>query len=220
MNYSAVIFDLDGTILDNEEIYDAAFCSVLEKYGVPQKSLAGNHNHIPGIGLSANWKKLKEQYKIKAEIQTLVHETQDAYHARISPNLVRPGFYELHQALREEQILTALTTSNDWWLVEDELQDIGLDTFFDTTVTADEVINNKPAPDLFLVTARKLQVEPEECIVIEDSEAGIKAAKTAGMFTIAIDGINSTEDGKRTADAEISSFETLTPDKLNALFLE
>lgn len=211
MKYSAVIFDLDGTLLDNEEIYCQAFVRVLKKHKV---DFAKSCPHTPGIGLRENWVKMKETFGIdhNVSVSQLAHETQDVYHSLLDKVKVRPGFYELHQALLDEGIIIALATSNDWWVVEDELEDLDLHKYFETVTTGEEVAHKKPAPDIFLEAARKLGVEPALCAVLEDSVAGIEAAKEAGMVVISV-GLASG------ADHSVEDFTQITPGLLDSLFL-
>lgn len=218
MNYSAVIFDLDGTVLDNEEVYAKAFLHILGKHGVDTSAYKNNDPQIHGIGMEENWERLKKEHNLLDGVSTnqLMHETQDAYHSMLDEVKIRPGFFELNQAVKEEGKMTALATSNDWWLVIDELEDLKIQQYFDTLVTGEEVAQKKPEPDIFLEAARKLGVEPEECVVIEDSAAGIEAAKEAGMIAIAIESLEERDLSK--ADLVVSGFEEITPILIETLF--
>jgi HAD superfamily hydrolase (TIGR01509 family) len=218
MNYSAVLFDLDGTVLENEQVYAEAFAAVLKNHGItnPEDSFT----HSRGIGLEANWQHLHNTFGLPKEItiNQLVHETQDEYHKRLNQVLIRDGFFDFHDALKEQGIATALATSNNWWIVEDELEDLDLQKYFNTLVTGEEVDHKKPAPDIFLTAARKLEIEPEECIVIEDSIAGIEAAKEAGMKGIAILNFFSKREDFPKADLVVEGFEDLNPQVLDGLY--
>lgn len=221
MKYNAVIFDLDGTVLINEEIYSSAFLEVLKKHGVSDKDLGHNHPQTPGIGLRENWEVLKKRYTLPQNLSlgALVHETQDIYHLNLDKVKIRPGFHQLHQDLTEQDVLLALATSNDWWLVEDELQDLGLQKYFDATVTGEEVAYKKPAPDIFLEASKKLGVEPQSCVVIEDSVAGVEAAKAAGMKCVAVLGSFTQKADFPQADLIVENFDEISPEIIDSLFL-
>lgn len=218
MNFQAVIFDLDGTIILNEEVYAEAFKEVLRNHGV---SIDGGTTipHTPGIGMERNWELLKKDFNLPEDLSlsVLSHETQNSYHKRIKEVIVRPGFYELQESLVDNGIFLALATSNNWWLVEDELAGLDLQKYFNVTVTREEVFEPKPEPDIFFKAAEKLSIEPEDCIVIEDSIAGIKAAKEAGMKAVAVLGSYSSREDFPDADLVVEGFEEVTPEILDAL---
>jgi len=185
MKTAAVIFDLDGTVLDNEDEYGASFKAVLESLGgkdIPE------YPQVGGIGVKENWPVLLEKYSLKFDkpIEELAHRTQEEYLSRLSSVTLKPGFEDLIASLREKGIKTALATSNGWWVVEEVFDKLKLDAYFDAVTTGEEVKFKKPDPDLFLVTADKLGLMPMECVVIEDAASGIEAARRAGMKSFAI----------------------------------
>jgi beta-phosphoglucomutase len=186
----AVIFDLDGTVLDNEDDWEEAFAKVARKnsikYPVSNIQLQPNSwMHEPGIGLSANWKRIIQQDSILSNqdsIEELVRETVASYR-RLSKSLsLRGGIKELIEKIKEKGWRTALSTSSTWSVVEKELEQLGLELAFDITTTGEEVMMPKPDPEIYLLTAQKLETEPEDCLVIEDAVAGIRAAKEAGCL--------------------------------------
>ena len=185
MKPSAVIFDLDGTVLDNEDEYGASFKKVLESLGAKD---VPDFPHVRGIGVKENWPGLLEKYNLKTDKspQELAHKTQEEYLKMLDRVHLKEGCEEFIGDLKAEGIKTALATSNERWVVEEVFAKLKLDRLFDTATTAEEVSYRKPNPDLFLLTAGKLGVKTNECLVIEDAASGVEAAKRAGMKVWAI----------------------------------
>lgn len=200
MKISAVIFDLDGTILEDEDEYGHAFNKVLKSLGIDSKTPTPQ---VRGIGVKGNWPILIKKYDIKTNksLEELAHETQEAYLAEINEVTVRPGFTEFAQDLKDAGIQIALATSNTREVTEKIIKKIGVEGVFDTVTTVEEVAYSKPDPSLFTVTADKLGVEREECLVIEDAPSGVAAAQLAGMKVVAIS--DKVEDEKILADADL-----------------
>lgn len=217
MKYSAVIFDLDGTVLENEDVYGKAFAAVFAKHKIPS---LGGYLHTPGIGMEANWKAIKKTYDELKDVSVvqLVHETQSEYHDRMKDVVIRPGFFEFHQALKDAGVVMALATSNNWWLVEDELEDLDLHRYFEIITTGEEVYERKPAPDIFILTARKIHAEVEDCVVIEDSPAGVTAGKVAGMKVVVIKNTHNANEDFSNADLVVDGFYDLNLQVLESLF--
>ena len=205
----AVIFDLDGTVLSNEDEYGDAFRKVLTRLG---KRVETAYPHVGGIGVKENWPILLSKYKIRTEktIEELTQETQEAYLADLPKVTLKPGFEVFVRELKEGGVLVALATSNVLWILEEVFETLSLKKFFDVVTTGEEVKFKKPAPDLFLLTAEKLGVDPKECLVIEDSEAGIEAAHKAQMKVFAIARDASHARSLRNADRVVSSFEDIS----------
>ena len=185
MKLSAIIFDLDGTILDNEDEYGIAFNKVLSRLGEGTDS---EFPHTQGIGVEENWQRLISKYKIKTNksIEELSKETQEAYLKILSKVTLKKGVKDFIKDLKDSGMLVALATSNTWPTIEKVFDALNLEGIFDTMTTGEEVKFKKPDPEIFLLTAQKLGVDPENCLVIEDTEAGIKAAKAAKMKVVAI----------------------------------
>ena len=216
MKISAVIFDLDGTILEDEDEYGRAFNKVLRSLRVETKT------YIPqtkGIAVKENWPLLIRKYDIKTNksVEELASETQEAYLQEINEVMVRPGFTEFAEELKDSGIQIAIATSNNWKITEKILYKVGLQGIFDAVTTVEEVAFSKPDPSLFTVTADKLGVEREECLVIEDAASGIAAAQSAGMKVIAI--CDKVEDEKILANADllVDGFADITPKLIEGL---
>jgi len=181
----AIIFDLDGTILLNEPVYCAAFKTVLETL---VKTTSGPCPQIVGLALEENWTALIKKHQIKTDKTPaeLALATQQEYLKHLGKVRLAPGLLSLLDDLKSHHWLTALATSNNWWLVEAEIDHFRLENQFNCITTREEALFPKPAPNIFLETAEKLQIEPAKCIVIENSVIGIEAALAAGMKAVAI----------------------------------
>jgi HAD superfamily hydrolase (TIGR01509 family) len=210
MKISAVIFDLNGTILEDEDEYGRAYNKVLKSLGVETKD---EPPQVKGIGVKENWPVLIKRFDIKTtkSPEVLAHETQEAYLLEIGNITVRDGFTEFYENLKDSGIEIALATSNTWETIEKVLNKVGLQGIFETVTTIDEVVYGKPDPSLFIITADKLGVEREGCLVIEDAPSGITAAKLAGMKVIAITDKDEDAEILENADLVVDGFNEITP---------
>lgn len=217
MKLSAVIFDLDGTILEDEDEYGKAFNKVLKSLGIDAKT---GFPHDRGIGVKENWDNLIKKYSIKTDKTSyiLAKETQEAYLELISEVTVRPGFDEFVENLKDSGAKVALATSNTWEQTDKILSITNLQGIFDVVVTGDEVLYNKPDPEIFTVASDKLGIEERnECLVVEDSMAGIEAAKCAGMKVIGILDNDENEVNVSKADIVVEGFSEITPQAVDQL---
>ena len=216
MTISAVIFDLDGTVLGNEDEYGAAFGKVLRSLG---KHVDKKYPHTQGIGVKENWPLLLSKYHIKTKrtMEELARATQDAYLQKLSEVNVKDGFEKFVKALKVLGIQVALATSNAWWIVNEIKGELSIEGMFDVVTTGEEVAYNKPDPDIFILTAEKLGLAPQDCLVIEDSRAGIEAAHRAGMKVVAISRDAEHAKSLKEADLVIKGFRLLTPSVLSSL---
>lgn len=216
MQLKAVIFDLNGTVLSDEDEYGVAFRKVMVSMG---KKVDEKYPHVGGIGVEENWPRLLKKYHIKTKktVAELSRETQVAYLEQLSKVTLKPGFSHFAEDLKKSGIKLALATSNSWWVVEKIFAKLSVEHFFDCVTTADEVSNKKPSPEIFLSASEKLMIDPEFCLVIEDAESGVKAAKRAKMKVVGL-----ARDGKhakrlKKADMVAGSYEQITPDVIKKL---
>lgn len=203
----AVIFDLDGTVLDNEGKWETAFKAIADKYQLSVADLLKQVNgwlHEPGIGLGPNWKKIVNDAD-KAE--KLARETWMKYWENLQTEgesiKIREGLEETLQIVRKKVWMTALCTGSTWHVVEKELEELKLYMAFDITTTGEEIERQKPDPEIYTLTAQKLGVEPYECLVVEDSIAGIRAGIEAGCLVVGLASEYAPRDKMLTAGAQI-----------------
>jgi beta-phosphoglucomutase len=177
---TSVIFDLNGTILSDEDEYGTAFKNVLKTVGV---EALPNYPHERGTGVEANWKKFIKKYNMRTELTPvdLAKLTQKEYLKLMPRVTLTNGFIDFIRKLKDLGIKTALATSNSRQITSEVLEKYDLRKYFDVVICGDEVKNNKPNPEIFLLTAKRLGSDASQCVVFEDSPAGTSAAKSAGM---------------------------------------
>jgi HAD superfamily hydrolase (TIGR01509 family) len=184
----AVIFDLDGTVLDNEQVWEEAFARVVAGNGLKVLTAMRQVNgwvHEPGIGLEANWRRLVNAEGDQAH--DLSGQVKAAYRELAQGELrLREGIGELIEKVKERGVRTALATTTFWHVVEEELELLQMELAFDVTTTGDEVVLQKPDPEIYALTAQKLEADPKECLVVEDAVAGVRAAVEAGMQAVGL----------------------------------
>lgn len=185
MKLSTAIFDLDGTLIDSEDQWNQAFTKVLVNLGAKD---VGNNPTEFGLPLEDNWRKLLEKYNINTDksMKELRRLTYYAYSKILSEVRMKDGASDFLGRLENRGIKLALATNCERWIVEEIFAIFDIEKFFDAVVTGEEVSRRKPDPEMFLVAADKLDTDPGECLVIEDSLSGIKAAAGAGMKYINI----------------------------------
>ncbi len=180
----AVIFDMDGLMIDSERVSIACWSQAAQELGLPIED--GFWLRLVGLG-DRDCERLLLQHIEAGQVAALFARCHDLYEARTHAGLpLRPGLLELLQLLREHDIPRAVATSTRQPRASRKLAASGLLAFFDVVVTSSDVAYPKPAPDIYLLAARKLGKEPARCLALEDSPAGIRAAVGAGMTAIQV----------------------------------
>ncbi len=218
MKFAAVIFDLDGTIIKSEKEWGKAFIAVLEKLGVKTN---GHDPHTSGVDIKINWKNLLTKYDVKTDktIEELEILTYAEYEKLIPEIFLNDGVLEFMDILKENGTSLGLATLTNWGTTEKIINHFGLNNYFESITTGEEVVNPKPEPDIFLLASEKLGVEPVDCLVIEDSLSGITAAKEAGMKVVAVSDYKDT-DLIENADLAVGEFSEITLKAIDAIDLD
>lgn len=179
----AIIFDMDGVIFDTEMVYLKVWSKVFEKYGY--KMTKEIYISVLGTGRENVKKVFVNNYGSNLPIDDMYKEKDENLAKEIEKGVaLKAGAYEILKYLKENDFKIALATSAISKRAFKQLKQANIYKFFDAVVCRDEVEKTKPNPDIFLKAADKLNVNKSECIVIEDSSAGIKAAFNAGMIPI------------------------------------
>ncbi len=182
----AVIFDMDGVLVDSEPLINAAAIAMFKEKGLvvqPDDFLpfvgAGEARYIGGVA---------EKYHFPLDIDAAKQRTYEIYLDLIPSHLKAfPGTHDFVLACRKAGLRVAVASSADKIKVVANLHEIDLPPdSWDKVVTGEDVTHKKPAPDIFLFAAQRLDIEPSACTVMEDAVNGIQAAKAAGMRCVAV----------------------------------
>lgn len=218
-NKKAVIFDLDGTLVDSLGIWGDIDIEYLGSYGLEVPD--GLQHEIEGLSFTETAAYFREHFPIEESLdeikETWKQMAMEKYRRSV---LLKPGVKEFLPYLKEKGILMAVASSNDRALIEAVLESHGVRGFFSHIVTACEVNKGKPAPDVYLKAAQKLGVSSGECLVFEDIVAGIQAGKNAGMEVCAVeDGYSmfQREEKRAAADYYINTYEQVITDTYEEL---
>jgi HAD superfamily hydrolase (TIGR01509 family) len=210
----AVVFDLDGVLLASEEVWD----SVRERYVRERGGRYDEAVQRAMMGMSApEWSRyLHDEAGVPDEPDRINRDVVQLMLEAYSRNLpLLPGAQDAVRRMAAAFPL-ALASSSNRRVFEEVLALAGLSDFFRATVSSEEVAHGKPAPDVYLEAARSLGVAPERCAAVEDSHAGIRSAKSAGMRVVAVPNASYPPDDEalELADVTLESLEDLTPESI------
>lgn len=211
---NAVIFDLDGVLIDTEPMHCMADNQLLTELGIetPENYL----NRFAGWTDAAMWSAIKADYHITKSITELKDLTLPIKLKLLKEsefNAMR-GAVELLEKIKAGHIPIAIASSSPKLFIEAVLKKIKIEQYFTLTVSGEEVERSKPEPDIFLKAARLLNVNPAECLVVEDSKSGTLAAKKAGMKCIGYQNPNSGIQDLSEADFIISDLNEIDLEKM------
>jgi HAD superfamily hydrolase (TIGR01509 family) len=185
MTIRALIFDMDGLLVDSEPLAAQAMDTFLARHDLERREDV--HRQLLGRRLPEAIAIVRESYRIEHPLEALVEQYGELRLAALRGSVrPLPGAREIIDFARAAGLKIALATSGMRAHAAVSLAETGLADLFDAEVTGDEVERGKPAPDLFLLAARRLGIPPEECVVFEDAPNGVIAAKAAGMRVAAV----------------------------------
>ncbi|MFF2125104.1 HAD family hydrolase [Streptomyces olivochromogenes] len=183
---TSVIFDLDGTLVDSEPNYFEAGRQTLAEQGITDFTWA-EHERYVGISTRETVALWQERYGLRPPLDALLADMNRRYLelARAATH-VYPEMRKFVELLAAEGASMAVASGSSPAAIEAILTGTGLAAHLTTVVSADEVAHGKPAPDVFLEAARRLEADPADCVVLEDAAPGAAAAHAAGMRCIAV----------------------------------
>lgn len=153
------------------------------------------------------WKDLKEKYNLILSVEELLKLQSELKIEVLNETKIEAidGIKELLNELRQNKIITAVASSSPRFFIEAILETIRIREYFKVILSGEEVQRGKPSPDIFLKAAEMLRVNPQECVVIEDSKNGVKAALSAGMKCIGFANLNSGSQDLSSASTIVDS---------------
>jgi beta-phosphoglucomutase len=213
----AVIFDMDGVLIDSEPIHREIEKKLFDELGV----IVPEEVHLSYMGASGEF--MYSDLKSRFELPELVGELMEKddrfrcdYFKHLEGIQLNDGVLPLLEEIKSAGLKLAVATSSSPEMVSILLNRCEISSFFDAIVTTIEAGASKPSPDVYLLAAQKIGIAPASCIVFEDSPNGISAAKSAGMFCIAIQPDCAFDLSK--ADGLIKTFSGFILDQLLEMF--
>lgn len=214
----AVIFDMDGVLIDSEPLYHQAYNSFFKPFGVE----LDDETYSSFIGKAdKSWlEKIIKEKKLPVTVDQVLAGRREEYKRLLGQNLSPiDGVKDLIALFQGKGLKLGLATSSSGLTMELILKGLGLEEAFRSKLNASLVKRAKPDPELYLSSANNLGVEPEKCLAIEDSQPGLASAKAAGMKCVVLLSRYSRNKDFSPADLVVESFAELTPEKLRGLGL-
>ena len=190
--YAGYIFDLDGTLVDSMPVHHRAWLYALRKHGAPQEAF-GWDEFVAHGGMAAPdiVEALNQKYGLNMDPQTVAAEKRARYDYILETQELRVIYETLGFAimLYKQGIPMAIGTGSVRQGALNTMKSAGIEQLFDIIVTPDDVPpgRGKPCPDIFLLAAEKMGVNPADCVVFEDAQPGLEAAKAAGMDSVLVE---------------------------------
>lgn len=212
----AIIFDMDGVIIDSEPLHFELEKELLEELG----GTVTKKEHAAFVGTTDYniWSTFKRQFDLKPSIEEILEIKKKRFIKSIHRVNLVENFEEFMLNLYNHGYPMALASSNNKKAVKAIVDKFHLDEYIKFIISGEEVTNGKPDPEIFLTVAEKIKIEPADCLVIEDAQNGVKAAKAAGMKCIGFKNINSGKQDLSDADLVVENFNELDIDILKKLF--
>jgi len=179
-DFSGYIFDLDGTLVDTMPLHYTAWESALRKAGLKEKLDENLFYELGGVPSRKVAALLGKRHGLDLDPVAVYRDKEDAFMGSLEKlALIAPVVDFARRVGKTHPVSIASGGTRD--VVTSTLEKTGLAPLFPTVVTADDVLHGKPAPDMFLLAAKRMGVAPKDCLVFEDGQPGITAAKAAGM---------------------------------------
>lgn len=209
----AIVFDMDGVLVDSEPLHLLAMQSFLAKFGI-EYSEKDNHEFLGRTDYYIATV-LIPRYSLDMAPEDLVRGKEDFTQEFIrKKGEARPGVYETLQSASNANISMCVASSATLSTIRVVMDTLSIGNYFSHLCSGDEVEHGKPAPDIYLMAAERIGVPPEDCVAIEDSLNGLKAARAAGMYCVSVPCDATAHQDHSIADLRLASLAQLPLDKL------
>jgi beta-phosphoglucomutase family hydrolase len=179
-DFAGYIFDLDGTLVDTMPLHYRAWNRAMQRAGLREELNEDLFYSLGGVPTRRVAQLLAEHYRLSVDLERVFHEKEALFvELRSEMKLIETVVAFARKAAGRTPLSVASGGPRD--IVRHTLELMGLASLFPVVVTPEDVAHGKPAPDMFLLAAKRMGVPPENCLVFEDAEPGIKAAEAAGM---------------------------------------
>ena len=204
----AVIFDLDGTLVDSMWMWRAIDVEYLARFGV--ECPENLQKEIEGMSFTETAAYFKIRFKLEVSLDEIKEDWVQMALGKYQKEVpLKPGARAFLDYIEDHGMAAGIATSNGRAMVDAVLDSLDIRRYFQVVATACEVAAGKPAPDIYLNVAGRLQVDPQDCVVFEDVPAGIQAGKRAGMTVFAVEdafSLDMKEEKKQLADYYIRDY--------------
>jgi beta-phosphoglucomutase len=210
MKMRALLFDFDGVLVQSMEDHYEGWRRALEKYGIdmnPEELFMMEGQGVKGVA-----HEISRKYNLPLEDTSEIIKSKQDYYNKIKKIRFYPNLLDVLNWARDKELRMAVVTGGNRSRVLEALENFGLLEYFEEIVTSDDVNETKPSPQPYLLAAERIDIQPEECVVIENAPLGIRSGKSAGMQVV---GVTTTLNAYHLKDADVvvSDFKEL----LNAL---
>lgn len=185
MHYAAVCFDMDGTLVESENVWEATERQMFEDRGLAYTDEV--RQQVIGLRLDEFFRRLKAVYGLPESVEDLMQELEARMLPRIAHEVKpKPGAQAIVEWVAAQGLPYCIASSSSAAIIDAVVESQGWGQLIQRRYSADMVAHGKPAPDVYLYAAQQLGVDPSQCLALEDSPNGTRAAMAAGMTTVAI----------------------------------
>jgi beta-phosphoglucomutase family hydrolase len=216
--YKAVLFDMDGVIIDSEPVRQVLEQALFRELDLNVSE--DEHQSYVGTTSEGMWSGVKNNHDTPHSLDELIEMEQNRYLKNLEEDddqQLMPDVREFIRGLYNNDMTLVVASSASVKNIDIVIKKFELEQYFAAKISGEEVKKGKPAPDVFLKAAKRINVPPEECVVIEDAANGVEAAKAAGMKCVGINSPHRVPQDLSKADLVIEHFSEIDYKKLQEL---